>query len=207
MYAKKDILELEIKILAIFTYYSYVQISFNNSCQSKNKDISDIRRRVGNAKLEIEALRSLVFKLIPIKYHRPVDYSVVSTRLFYLGSKSRKHKLHTNKIIWGKIIDVVKQSSFSAVFGHFISRLRSLENMFNNIENKYNDLSLNETKKFEGDLLSLSTHLQDFISYIQAVKIMLEYIDKNNIIENASHEEIKKTIRKKPVLRLIKSAV
>lgn len=207
MYDKNDILDLEAKILAIYVYYSYIQISFNNYCHNGNKEILDVCQKVDNAKLVIDTLRSLLFKLTPIRYHKPVNYNEVSRRLYYLGSLSRKYHHHNNEMIWNDTISIVERSSFSAVFGHFVSRLRTLEKKFNSISDKYKYLSLDENKKFEEGLLSLNTYLQDFISYIQAVKIMLNYIEKENIIECASYEEdFVRPKKEKPVLRLIKSS-
>lgn len=205
MYDKNDILDLEAKILAIYVYYSYIQISFNNYCHNGNKEALDVCQKVGNARLVIGKLRSLLFKLTPIRYPKPVNYSEVASRLYYLGSLSRKHHQHRNEMIWADTISIVERSSFSAVFGHFISRLRTLTVKFNSIEDKYRKLSHNEIREFERELLSLNTYLLDFISYIQAVKIMLDYIDKEKIFASASYDEDfvppKKII---PMLRIVK---
>ncbi len=207
MYDKNEILDLETKILSICTYYSYIQISFNNYCQNYEKNVIDVCQKVASTKIVIEALRSLLFKLTPIKYSKSVNYNEIAIRLHYLGSLSRKKHFHNNEMIWNSILSTVEISSFSSVFGHFISRLRALERKFDGIPDKYKNLSLAETKKFEEDLLSLSTYIQDFISYVQAVKIMLAYVDKEQLLAKASYDEdfvIPK--KEKPTLRLIKSS-
>lgn len=205
MYEKNDILDLEIKILAISIHYSYIQISFNTYCKNEEIDTRDVVKKIDDTKLIIDTLRSLLFKLAPIKYSTPVNYHEIASGLYYLGSIARKKHYHHNKMIWDSIVDTVEICSFSTVFGHLISRLRTYEKKIDVISSMFKNLSRDKIENLNNHLLDLNTQLQDFISYIQAVKIMLGYVDKQQLFEKASCEKsFVIPNRRKVKLRIVK---
>mgnify|MGYP001560033837 CR=1 FL=1 len=206
MYEKNDILDLETKVLAIFMHYSYIQISFNDYCKNEVIDKLDISKKINDTKLTIYTLRSLLFKLTPIKYSLPVDYNEIARGLYYLGSLSRKKHHHHNKMIWDDTTNIVERGGFSTVFGHLISRLRRLEKKIDAISLEFINLSQINVGTLNDYLLNLNTQLQDFISYTQATKIMLNYIDNQQLFAKAScNKDFVIPKKGRPKLRIVRA--
>ncbi len=207
MYKRDDVLALESGILFIYTYYANIQISLNVCLQNGTTETLDMSGKLANVMNKISVMRGILFRLAAIKSDEIIDYTEVSRRLYYLGSISRREKLHINDKAWNQILTIIEHSSFSAVFGHFISKLRKTENKFNRFKFTHNKIPLTEINKIEKDLLQLGSYIQEFISYVEAVKIMLDYIEKEQIFEQASHDKnFIKPQRIKPVLQIVKGS-
>lgn len=209
MYKRDDVLALESGILFIYTYYANIQISLNVCLQNGTTETLDISGKLANVMDKISVMRGILFRLAATKSTGVIDYTEVSRRLYYLGSMSRREKLHINDKVWNQILTIIEHSSFSAVFGHFISKLRKTETKFNRFKFAHNKVPLTDIdiNKIEKDLLQLGSYIQEFISYVEAVKIMLDYIEKEQIFEQASYDEnFLKPSRVKPVLKILKGS-
>lgn len=208
MYKKEDVLALESGILLIYTYYVCIQINFNTCLQNNTLDTLDVNKNFVKVFRKISLARRILFKLKKIKSARVIDYREVARRLYYLGSMSRKNKLHTDSMVWDETINIIKHSSFSAVFGHFISKLRKAETKFAKFRRKYQKVSFENTEEIQVNLLQLGSRLQELISYVAAVKIMLDFIKSEKIFETATRSEtntnIIETQKSKPVLKIVK---
>lgn len=209
MYKRDAVLALESGVLSIYMYYSNMQINLNICLQNGTIETLDISEKLANVMNKISVMRGILFKLAEIKSDKIIDYTEVSRRLYYLGSMSRREKLHINDKVWNQILTIIEHSSFSAVFGHFISKLRKTETKFNRFKFVHNKVPLTDIdiNKIEKDLLQLGSYIQEFISYVEAVKIMLDYIEKEQIFEQASHDKnFIKPQRIKPVLQIVKGS-
>ncbi len=207
MYKRDDVLALESGILFIYTYYSNMQINLNIGLQNNTIETLILSKKSTNVTNKISVMRGILFKLAGIKSEKMIDYSEVARRLYYLGSLSRKGNLHTDDKIWNHTISIVERSSFSAVFGHFISRLRKVENKFNKIKLNYDKGLPTNISGLERDLLWLGSYIQEFISYVEATKIMLNFIEKENVFKQAYCDDNFIKIRKgKPVLHVVKGS-
>ena len=207
MYKRDDVLALETGILFIYTYYSNIQISLNVCLQNKTIKTLDIKDKSSDVMNKISEMRKILFKLQTIKSIEMIDYGEVARRLYYLGSLSRQRKLHTNGLVWENTINIIERNSFSAVFRHFISMLRKVETQFTRLGIGYQEVSFINIEKIQKELLQLGNYLQDFISHVEAVKIMLDYIKEEKIFKRASYDEnFIKPRKAKPVLRVVKGS-
>jgi hypothetical protein len=205
MYKRDEVLALESGILFIYTYYSKIQINLNIGLQNNTIETLILSKKSTDVTNKISVMRGILFKLAGIKSEKMIDYSEVARRLYYLGSLSRKENLHTDDKIWNHTISIIERSSFSAVFGHFISRLRKVETKFTRLSHQ--EVSFKNIEKVQRDLLQLGSYLQEFISYIKATKIMLNFIEKENVFKQAYCDDDFIKIRKgKPALRVVKGS-
>jgi hypothetical protein len=205
MYKRDEVLALESGILFIYTYYSKIQVNLNIGLQNNTIETLILSKKSTDVTNKISVMRGILFKLAGIKSEKMIDYSEVARRLYYLGSLSRKENLHTDDKIWNHTISIIERSSFSAVFGHFISRLRKVETKFTRLSHQ--EVSFKNIEKVQRDLLQLGSYLQEFISYIKATKIMLNFIEKENVFKQAYCDDDFIKIRKgKPALRVVKGS-
>ena len=201
MYKKSDIIELENLILVIYSYYSLIQIHFNEfSINGKKKDDS-IANIINLAKSEIEEMRSLLFKLNEIKDNDQINYEAVARCLYFLRATVEKDKIYYNRLIWDFPTDKIAVSKFSGVFRHFIKKLRITERNFNKVANDYKKLSLNSRELLNKQLLQLGTYLQEFVSFVQIIKIMLNYIEKEQLFT----KNLEPVLVRNPGLKLVVS--
>lgn len=201
MYKKSDIIELENLILVIYSYYSLIQIHFNEfSINGKKKDDS-IANIINLAKSEIEEMRSLLFKLNEIKDNDQINYEAVARCLYFLRATVEKDKIYYNRLIWDIATDKIAVGKFSGVFRHFIKKLRITERNFNKVANDYKKLSLNSRELLNKQLLQLGTYLQEFVSFVQIIKIMLNYIEKEQLFT----KNLEPVLVRNPGLKLVVS--
>jgi hypothetical protein len=146
MYKRDEVLALESGILFIYTYYSKIQINLNIGLQNNTIETLILSKKSTDVTNKISVMRGILFKLAGIKSEKMIDYSEVARRLYYLGSLSRKENLHTDDKIWNHTISIIERSSFSAVFGHFISRLRKVETKFTRLSHQ--EVSFKTLKRF-----------------------------------------------------------
>ncbi len=205
MYNLDKVREVESKLLFIYTYYCWIQVSFNEYLVTQIKENDHVSDKIADAKINIGDLRSLLFELAAIKYGTEVDYTAVTNNLSLLGKRVQVQKIHDHPQIWNMIINKIELGSFSCIFGHFISKLRELDKYFDKIKLTYDELVPEKSKGFEETLLELGNYLQEFTACLQTVKIMLSYNDTEKIIEKAAiSNEFFVPIKEKPQLRIIK---
>lgn len=72
---------------------------------------------------------------------------------------------------------------------------------------RYQEVSFINIEEIQKELLQLGNYLQEFISHVEAIKIMLYYIEEEEIFKRASCDEnFIKPRKGKPVLCVVKGS-
>ncbi len=204
MYNLNDLVALELKIRFIHVKYVPILRYFQDYYDSNNITVAEVSKNLKSIQVETGHIETLLLRLKDTKTDEIIDYSRVAKHLKVFCYDQPKAECWNNFSIWENIIQIIKTDGFPIVFAYFLRKHMRIKETNTLILTKYKNISNSEIFKLNVDLVDFNNNLVDFINNVEAVCLMIQYLEQKEIFsQTAINPDAGRVMGKKKPLLLI----
>lgn len=180
-----DITRLETETKSIQEAYLPIFDYFRNHHNQNGITIETVTKQLKIIRTETKNLEAVLITLKTTTSAEVIDYSKVANCLRTFCYDPIKSEFYRNVNIWENIISLIPTNGFSRIFDYLLTRNERIKETNALVSTSYKNISINKIDKLNFALFQFNSYLVDFMANVEAICLMLQYLEREEIFSQA----------------------